>query len=378
MKAIAVLGSTGSIGKNTLQVAAHLKEMVTVKALAAHSNIELLEEQIDTFHPEIVAVFDEKKARELQKKRPDVRVVAGAQGLEEVASYHAVNFVVVAIVGLQALAPTLKAIENGKGIGLANKEVLVSAGALVTQLAKKHNVPLIPIDSEHSGVFQCLLGHDIKEVHRVVLTASGGPFRNLSQEELRAVNLDQALSHPTWKMGPKITVDSSTLMNKGFEIIEAHFLFDIPCEKLEVVVHPQSIIHCLVEFVDGCMLAELSDPHMIYPIQYALTYPERRRGLRAPFDFVKNSKLEFFAPDFKKFPALGFAFEALKTGGSLPCYLNAANEVLVERFLKRDISWFGIMQRLEKLLNAHAKEHCESKEAVYEIDKIARKDAAVV
>lgn len=378
MKSIAVLGSTGSVGQSTLKVAKHLSDLVEVKALTAHSNIELLEQQIKEFHPKIVGVQDKKKALELQKKVPHVKVVGGEEGLEEVASYAEVDFVVVAIVGLAALPPTIKAIESGKNIGLANKEVLVSAGALVTSLAKEKNVSILPIDSEHSAIFQCLEGHDIKDIHRVILTASGGPFRKSSLEDLKKITTEMALNHPTWKMGPKITIDSSTLMNKGFEIIEAHFLFNIPIEKLEVIIHPQSVIHCLVEFKDGCVLAELSDPLMIYPIQYALTYPERKKGSLAPFDFIKNSKLEFFPPDFNKFPALNLAFEALKGGGSLPCYLNAANEVLVERFLNRKISWVQIMERLETLMNRHKVEKCQTVDAVYSVDKLAREEATLV
>lgn len=378
MKSIAVLGSTGSIGKSTLKVVKHLSDQIKVKALAANSNIDLLEEQIKEFHPEIVAVQDKKKALELQKRVPHIKVVGGVEGLEEVASYNGVDFVVMAIVGLAALPPTIKAIQSGKNIGLANKEVLVSAGELVMSLAKEKNVKILPIDSEHSAIFQCLEGHDLKDVKRVILTASGGPFRKSSLEDLQKITTEMALNHPTWAMGPKITVDSSTLMNKGFEVIEAHFLFDIPVEKLEVIVHPQSIIHCLVEFLDGCVLAEMSDPLMVYPIQYALTYPERKRGMFAPFDFTKNSTLEFFPPDFNKFPALNFAFEALKVGGSFPCYLNAANEVLVERFLNRKISWVQIMERLERLLDRHTVASCQSIDSVYAVDKLAREEATLV
>jgi 1-deoxy-D-xylulose-5-phosphate reductoisomerase len=375
MKSIAVLGSTGSIGKNTLNVARHLKDSLCVKALAVNSNIELLEAQIAEFHPEIVCVVDEKKALELKKKVSGVKIVSGEEGLKEVGSYHTVDFVVVAVVGLKALAPTVAAIEAGKGIGLANKEILVAAGAYISQLAKKHKVPLIPIDSEHSAIFQCLQNHPMEEVGRVILTASGGPFRSFSVEQLESVTLKQALNHPTWVMGPKITVDSSTLMNKGLEVIEAHFLFGIPVEKLAVVIHPQSIVHSFVEFIDGCILAEMSEPHMIFPIQYALTYPQRKQGLFAPFDFLKNSLWEFQQADFKKFPALEFAFEAVKRGKSMPCYLNAANEVLVEQFLQERISWREITRRLEKLLSRHNESPCDSLEAIYSVDSTARKEA---
>lgn len=378
MKSITILGSTGSIGQSTLKIVSHLPDCFKVVALSAHSNLTLLEQQIREYKPEVVAVADEKKATELKKRGLNVKIVFGKEGLEEVAAWQSAEFVVVAIVGLAALAPTIAAIAAGKAIGLANKEVLVSAGKLVMDLAKKFKVPLIPIDSEHSAIFQCLEGRDLKTISRVVLTASGGPFRNYSQEELSSITLEQALCHPTWKMGPKITVDSSTLMNKGLELIEAHFLFDIPPEKLDVVIHPQSIIHSLIEFIDGSVIAQLSDPNMIYPIQYALTYPERKKGMFPPFDFVKNSKLEFFPPDFQKFPALKFALDSLKSGGSLPCYLNAANEVLVDRFLKKAISWRQISDCLQKLISSHHIVSTNSIENVMTVDSQGREDALKV
>lgn len=378
MKSIAVLGSTGSIGKSTLSVARHLSQEIRVVALAAHSNITLLQEQVEEFHPEIVAVYDEKKGRELKKLLPaSVQVVYGQQGVEEVASFPTVDFVVVAMVGMCALSPTLKAIESGKGIGLANKEVLVSAGDLITSLARRKNVLVLPIDSEHNAIFQCLQGKKKEEILRIILTASGGPFRSYTREQLEKVTLDEALLHPTWKMGPKITIDSSTLMNKGLEMIEAHYLFQIPSEQIEVVIHPQSIIHSMVECVDGSVFAEMSEPNMAYPIQYALTYPQRKKGMFPPFNFLKNSRLEFFSPDCEKFPSLQFAYEAVKKGGSLPCFLNAANEVLVDRFLRKEISWMGIMHKLEKLISQHSITPSESIEEVFSIDKEAREKAVI-
>ncbi len=377
MKKIAILGSTGSIGTSTAKVVQHLPEAFQVVALAAHSNIELLAEQIRLFKPEIVAVYDVEKGAELKKVFPNQKIVTGEKGLEEAATHHSVEFVVMAIVGSQALKPTLSAIEAGKQIGLANKEVLVAAGELITRLSKAKGVPLIPIDSEHSALFQCLEGRKLEDVGRLILTASGGPFRGYTLEQLKAVTVEKALAHPTWNMGPKVTIDSSTLMNKGLEMIEARWLFNVPPAKIDVVVHPQSIVHSFVEMIDGSMLAQLSEPDMIYPIQYALTYPERARGMFPPFDFVKNGKLEFFAPEHQKFPALGLVQQALHEGGSAPCYLNAANEVLVARFLKSEISWLEIVQKLEKLLERHQTENPDSIESVFDVDKRARSEALI-
>ncbi len=374
MKKIAVFGSTGSIGKNTLAVARHLSDTIKVTAIAAHSSLEELIPQIDEFHPEIVAVFDEKKANELRLLRPSVKVVSGEEGLLEMAAHSSSELLVVAMSGLSALKPTLAAIELGKTIGLANKEILVSAGALLMSLAKKMNTLLLPIDSEHNAIFQCLEGKPIKDVNRLILTASGGPFRSYTAEQLKTVTLKDALCHPTWNMGRKITVDSSTLMNKGLEVIEAHFLFNVPPEKIEVVIHPQSIVHSFVEFVDGSILAQMSEPHMTFPIQYALTYPKRLKGLFPPFDFNKHSKLEFFAPD-SKFPALSYCYDALKQKGSALGYLNAANEVLVERFLKDEISWLDITRKLERLLACHKVVTTDSVETIIAVDKEARQQA---
>lgn len=375
MKKIAILGSTGSIGKSALQVAHHLSDAITVTALAAHSNIALISEQIRLFNPQIVALFDEEKAADLRLLFPHLPIFSGMEGLERVATHPDVDFTLVAMTGMQALLPTISAIKAGKTIGLANKEILASAGELIRKLAEEKKVPLIPIDSEHSAIFQCLEGRPLESIRRVILTASGGPFRNKSIDELGSVKLKDALAHPTWSMGPKITVDSSTLMNKGLEMIEARWLFNLPPEKIEVVIHPQSIIHSMVEFIDGSILAQLSEPNMIYPIQYALTYPERKPGMFPPFDFTKNNILEFFPPDYQKFPALSLAHEVLERGGSAPCYLNAINEVLVERFLKEEISWSGIVRRIEKLLGAHKDIPADSVDTILMIDHEARKEA---
>ncbi len=375
MKNLAILGSTGSIGQNALKVVRHLPDSFRVKALAAHSNLELLAEQIHQFNPEIVAIYEENSAQELQSRFPNLTVVAGREGLEEVASYPTVDFVVMAIVGTAALSPTVAAIEAKKTIGLASKEVLVTAGEWITSLAQEYGVSLLPIDSEHSALFQCLEGRKTIDVQRVILTASGGPFYGRTREFLEKVSKKEALKHPNWSMGPKVTIDSSTLVNKGLEMIEARWLFNLPPEKIEVVVHPQSIVHSFVEFVDGTLLAQMHEPHMIYPIQYAMTYPERAPGFFPRFDFLKHPKLEFFPADTKTFSALALASEVMHQGGSAPCYFNAANEVLVDRFLKEEISWLGITERLEKLLSKHVIEYPKSLEPILAIDEQARKEA---
>lgn len=375
MKKIAVLGSTGSIGKSTLRIAKHLPDSFQVSALAAHSNAELLSEQIEAFQPKIACIYKKEKAKELQSRFPHVRIVAGDEGLDEIVAHGSVDFVVMAIVGMQALRPTIKAIEAKKAIGLASKEVLVSAGEYISHLAKEKGVSLLPIDSEHSALFQCLEGRDIREVRRVILTASGGPFRKHNKEELGRVTVEEALAHPTWNMGPKVTIDCSTLINKGLEMIEARWFFDLPPEKIEVVIHPQSLVHSFVEFVDGSLLAQINEPNMIYPIQYAMSYPERKPGMFAPFDFLKNNQFTFYSPDFEKFPGLRLAQESMKVGKSSPCYFNAANEVLVERFINKEICWSSISALLEKLLVKHRVVETESLESILSVDQEARKEA---
>jgi len=370
MKKISILGSTGSIGKNTLAVSEHLE--IEVVGLSAHSNIDLLEQQALKWRPKCIAVFDQQKACELQKRLPEMTVLAGMEGLIAVATIAEADFVVSSIVGARGILPTLKAIEAGKTIGLANKEVLIAAGELMMKAAKKQAVDILPIDSEHSAIFQCLQGECLTGVRRLVLTASGGPFRTHSSEELERITPSSALNHPTWKMGKKVTIDSSTLMNKGLEVIEAKFLFDIPVEKIDVVVHPQSIIHSLVEFIDGSLLSQMGEHDMKIPIQYALTYPKRKKGIVPCFDFEKYSKLEFFSPDLEKFPCLGLAYEAAKEGGTLPCFMNAANEVLVDQFLEGKISWIEIGKKLETLMGSHRALPQESFETLLEVDKEAR------
>lgn len=379
MKKISILGSTGSIGSSTLKAALHLgPEEIKVSALAAHSNIDSLEKQINVHNPELVAVYDKQKALELQKRLPHIEVLGGMEGIEAVAAYSGSDMVISAISGTLGLLPTYRAIEHGKTVGLANKEALVSGGALLTRLAKEKNVAIIPLDSEHNAIFQCLKQEKLSQVCRLILTASGGPFRLYSMDDLKQVTVEKALKHPTWNMGPKNTIDSSTLMNKGLEIIEAHWLFNIPVEQIEVVVHPQSIIHSMVEFVDNSILAQLSQPSMIIPIQYALTYPERKSGLFPKFDFTQYSKLEFCSPDFEKFLCLALAYKALKAGDSYPGYMNAANEALVKQFIERKISWLEIGTKLERLMDQHQPMTLKSIDDVLALDIIAREEALLI
>lgn len=338
MRQLAILGSTGSIGRNCLAVARHLgKEQVSVVALAAGHNIDLLEQQVQEFNPQLVAVYDPEQARELQRRLPNTTIIAGMEGLDAVAVHEQANLVISAISGAIGLRPTLSAIKAGKNIGFANKEVLVSGGELVMSLVRKHGIELIPIDSELTAIFQCLKGESSKTVQRILITASGGPFRNFTDEQLDTVTIDHALNHPNYRMGPKVTIDSSTLMNKGLEMIEAHWLFQVPLDKIEIVVHPQQIIHGMVEFTDNSMLAHMCDPDMLVPIQYAITYPKRYEGSLPPFDFLRNNTLQFAIPDMSKFRCLKLAYEAARSGGSFPCFMNAANEILVHRFLKQEI-----------------------------------------
>jgi 1-deoxy-D-xylulose-5-phosphate reductoisomerase len=375
---ISLLGSTGSIGKSTLEVAHNLQDSVKVVALAAHRQSDLLEAQADRFGVKKVALFDKEAAHALQKKRPDLTVLSGEEGLEEIAL--SAPTLVSAIVGAAGLKSTLAAVKKGHKIAPANKETLVVAGDLITEEAKKSGAALLPVDSEHSAIFQALQGNHPRSISRLILTGSGGPFRNFSTEALKTVTLDQALKHPTWQMGPKITIDSSTLMNKGLEIIEAHYLFK---QKIDLVIHPQSIIHSMIEYIDGSIIAQMSAPTMLVPIQYALTYPERKQGLLPPFDFTKHNHLDFFTPDEEKFVALRLAREALLFGKGAPCYLNALNEVLVNRFLNKEISWYSIGEKLDASMKqfftkAPAEFDLYSLEALELLDKEARARAAAI
>lgn len=374
-KRIAVLGSTGSIGKSALQVVEHLNEDLEVAALAAKSNIELLEEQAKKFSPKLVAVFDADKALLLQKKIPHIPVLAGIDGLKAVASFSGSDYALLAMTGSVGLLPAIAAIEAGKQIGLANKEVLICAGEWISELAKKKGITILPVDSEHSALFQCLNGEDPKSVRRLILTASGGPFLNRSIESLKSITVKEALAHPNWTMGPKVTIDSSTLINKGFEMIEARWLYGIEPSRIEAVIHPQSRIHSCVEFIDGSILAQISEPDMVLPIQYALTYPKRKKGMLSPYDFLKNGTLTFLPPDKEKFLCLQIATYAMREGKSYPCFLNAANEVLVERFLNQEISWDAIGTKLEKLISSHRPANLLTLDAILSVDADARREA---
>ncbi|GAB4192093.1 MAG: 1-deoxy-D-xylulose-5-phosphate reductoisomerase [Simkaniaceae bacterium] len=374
-KKISLLGSTGSIGLSTLKVCRHLQDSIEVCALAAKQNIDQLEKQAIEFQPDLIAVYDKDKALELQRRLPNFSVTAGMEGLCEAASLAHADMVVSAMVGSVGILPTIKAVEAGKDVALANKEVLVSAGRHMMDLVKEKGVSMIPVDSEHSAIFQCLQGEDIEAVSRLILTASGGPFRNFTKEQLQKVTRDQALKHPTWQMGPKNTIDSSTLMNKGLELIEAYFLFGLPIEKMDIIVHPQSLVHSFVEFQDGNLLAQISEPSMLLPIQYALTYPTRQKSPARDFSFDQFSKFEFYPVDKEKFKCITLAYQALRIGGSMPCFMNAANEVLVERFLRGEIAWLSISEKLEKLMGSFKPSKEDSIEEILEVDGLARAEA---
>lgn len=354
MKKIAILGSTGSIGTQTLEVVRENGD-IEVLALAAGNNITLLEEQIREFRPKLAAVWEETKAKELRERTKDldVKIVSGMEGLIEVSVIEGAEILVTAIVGMIGIRPTIEAIKAGKHIALANKETLVTAGHIIMPLAKEYGVEILPVDSEHSAIFQSLQGSRRSELHKILLTASGGPFRGRKREELTNIQVEDALKHPNWEMGRKITIDSSTLVNKGLEVIEAKWLFDVDIDQIEVVVHPQSIIHSMVEYVDGAIIAELGTPDMKLPIQYALYYPERRFLPGDRVDFAKLAQMTFEKPDLETFTGLKLAFEAGKVGGSLPTVFNAANELAVSKFLNREIAYLQIPEIIETCMRAH-------------------------
>ena len=354
MKKIAILGSTGSIGTQTLEVVRENKD-IKVLGLAAGKNIELLEQQIREFHPVCVAVWNEGKAEELKVKIADTatRVVTGMEGLIEIATLEKAEILVTAIVGMIGLRPTIAAIQAGKDIALANKETMVTAGHLIMPMAKEYNVRILPVDSEHSAIFQSLQGNKGNPIHKILLTASGGPFRGKKEEDLLNIRVEDALKHPNWSMGQKITIDSSTMVNKGLEVIEAKWLFDVNVDQIQVVVQPQSVIHSMVEYEDGAVMAQLGTPDMKLPIQYALYYPERRYLPGDRLDFWEMGKLDFEKPDMETFYGLKLAYKAGREGGSLPTVLNAANELAVSKFLKREVKYLEIMEIIEDCMNAH-------------------------
>lgn len=330
MKQIAILGSTGSIGTQTLDVVRQHPEAFSVYALSAHRSIDLLIKQALEFNPAVVCIADETYYRPLCDALSDlpIRVLAGEKALAEMVTMPAIDVVVAAMVGYAGLRPTIEAIKAKKTIALANKETLVVAGEIIDRLAKRYKVDILPVDSEHSAIFQSLVGEDMTSVEKVLLTASGGPFRNFTLEQMQYVTAAEALRHPNWEMGAKITIDSASMMNKGFEVIEARWLFDIPVDKIQVLVHPQSVVHSAVQFVDGSVKAQLGTPDMRMPIQYALTYPERWMSDVARLDLFATQSLTFEEPDLKRFPNLALAYEAMNKGGNMPCVLNAANEVV--------------------------------------------------
>ena len=354
MKKIAILGSTGSIGTQTLEVVRENKD-IEVSGLAAGNNIERLEAQIWEFAPKVVAVWSEERAKELADKVRDldVKIVSGMEGLIEVSTLPEVEILVTAIVGMIGIRPTIAAITAGKHIALANKETLVTAGHIIMPLAKEHGVSILPVDSEHSAIFQSLQGGQERALHKILLTASGGPFRGRRWEDLQNVQVEDALKHPNWEMGRKITIDSSTMVNKGLEVIEAKWLFGVDVDQIEVVVQPQSIIHSMVEYVDGAVIAQLGTPDMKLPIQYALYYPERRYLPGDRLDFRGLAQLTFEEPDLETFYGLRLAYEAGKAGGSLPTVFNAANEKAVSKFLNREIRFLEIPEMIQACMEAH-------------------------
>ncbi len=354
MRNIAIIGSTGSIGTQTLEVVREQGD-IRVWGLSAGKNIEMLEKQAREFRPAMISIWEESDAQRLRERLADLEIPVyhGMEGLNLVATMPEADLVVSAVVGMIGILPTISAIEAKKHIALANKETLVTAGHIIMPLAKKQGVSILPVDSEHSAIFQCLQGNDWKEVSKIYLTASGGPFRGKTRRDLEGVQVEDALKHPNWEMGRKITIDSSTMINKGLEVIEAKWLFDVPIEKIEVVVQPQSIIHSMVEYKDGAVMAQLGTPDMKLPIQYAIYYPERRSLSGERLDFSKIASITFEQPDLDTFSGLRLAYEAGKIGGSLPTVYNAANEKAVAKFLNREISYLQISEIVEICMREH-------------------------
>jgi 1-deoxy-D-xylulose-5-phosphate reductoisomerase len=371
---LSILGSTGSIGKQALEVVENLPQgRFEVHALAAGRNIDLLKQQIDRFRPAVVCVEAEEDADRLAGDVRDVEILWGADGLKKIAGNTVNDVVLVAVTGLTGLEPTIEALKSGITVALANKETLVAAGDIVMRLARERNSHIIPVDSEHSAIFQCIAARDGVGVKRIILTASGGPFRTKTIEEIRAATVETALAHPRWSMGDKITVDSATLMNKGLEVIEAHRLFGVAYEDIEVVIHPQSVVHGAVEFEDGSVIAQMGVPSMHIPIQFALTYPETCSGIKTgSLDFTRISRLEFEKPDFGRFPCLKLAYEAGKKGGTCPVVLNAVNEEAVYAFLRREIRLTDIAEIVAKALDRHENIESPTLEDILRVDRAAR------
>ena len=375
MKNVVLLGSTGSIGTSTAKVAGDLPNDIRLVGLAAGGNAELLAKQARQFRPELVSIGSPEKAAKLRPQLDGIRVASGEEGLIELATLPSADIVLIAIVGTTGLQPALAAIRAGKDIAVASKEILVMAGEIVMAEARKHGVRVLPVDSEHSAIFQCLEGRSPGSVRRLILTASGGPFRETPAGQFAGITVEQALKHPSWVMGRKITIDSATMFNKGLEMIEARWLFDIPMLQVDVVVHPQSVVHSMVEFVDGSILSQLSTPDMCLPIQYALTCPGRAASERVQTDLPALGRLDFEAPDLAKFPALGQARRAGETGGTLPAVLNAANEIAVDAFCDRQTSFPGISDAVGQVMDRHELIGQPSLEQILQADAWARETA---
>lgn len=375
MKTVVILGSTGSIGKSALDVIRKFPDQFKVIGLAARSSINILEEQVREFKPKYVAVYDNKAWKELRKKIKNIEIMHGAEGICQLATNTEADIILSAIVGAAGLLPTFEAVLAGKTIALANKESLVMAGELIKRTAEKTNAKIIPVDSEHSAIFQCINIFNKPYIKKIWLTASGGPFKGMKKNEIKNVTPQEALNHPKWKMGKRITIDSATLMNKGFEVIEAHYLFDIKADDIGVLIHPQSIVHCLVEFIDGTYISQMSNPDMKAPIALALSPTERLTNIVKPIDWTVISQLQFEMPDTDLFPCLNLAYEALKTGGSMPAVLNAADEVAVEAFLDGKVKFNYIYKIIKKTMDAHNVVPINSIDDVLEADSWARKMA---
>lgn len=377
MKHLSILGSTGSIGTQTLEIVRQFPEEFKIVGLTANKNSDLLLKQIKEFKPKAVAIMDKTKADDLLNFSP-CQVYSGIEGLNKIAALYEADTVVNALVGSVGIEPTYNAIKNKKNIALANKEALVAAGSLIMEEVKRNNSSLMPIDSEHSAIFQCLNGENVKDVSKITITCSGGPFRDYPKKQLENVSVQDALNHPTWTMGNKITIDSATLMNKGFEVIEAHWLYGIEYEKIKVVIHPQSVIHSLVEFVDKSIIAQLGLPDMKIPIQYSLTYPRRFQSLSKPLDLAEIRNLEFKEPDFEMFPCLKYAYEAGAIGGTLPAVMNAANETAVYAFLGNKIRFLDIQRLIRKMMDGHRLIKNPSLNDILEIDRKTKEETSKI
>ncbi|MGO9613359.1 MAG: 1-deoxy-D-xylulose-5-phosphate reductoisomerase [Dissulfurispiraceae bacterium] len=375
MKRLAILGSTGSIGNNALKIVSRYPERFKIIGLTAGKNINLLMKQIEAFKPEVIAISDKAtydKFKDSFHGSEDLEILYGVEGISMVARHPRTDIVISAIVGSAGLLPTMAAVKAGKTVALANKETLVMAGNLIMHDVGKNKATLIPVDSEHSAIFQCLRGDGKNSLKKIILTASGGPFLGRTAKALENVSPEDALQHPKWSMGKKVTIDSATLMNKGLEVIEAHYLFDLPPEQIDVLIHPQSVIHSIVEFRDGSYMAQLSRPDMKGPIAYALSYPERLQDIVEPIDWEKLSGLTFQKPDRRTFPCLSLAYAAIKTGGTMPAVLNAANEVVVKAFLDGNISFNNMPTVIRKVMDTHQLQPPDNLEVILEADRWAQ------